>query len=338
MAQRVLTLLAETPVHAGGSEAAGIVDLPIQRETATRLPVIWGQSLKGALRDALRHRLGDEEDVAVFGSSIGTGHAGTDTTPGGVAFGDAQLLLFPAATSIHTFAWVTSPQVLARLRRKLLLLGTSAGRSLELRSPPGASFVGSTAWQGARQVVGPFVQPVRSDTALANLAAVLAGLVFPADGAFDHARRKMSTDVLAADDGVLSELAETATEIVARVQLTADKTVENGPFYSEHLPAETVMAAVLSGREPLLARLTELLDGHAVQIGGDETIGKGLMWCRVHDAASLQRPPQTETEAKTEAAPDSASPEPQTAPVTPRPPAGAAGRPSPASIPKRARS
>src|SRR6187549_1559082 len=99
MAHRVLVLLAETPVHAGGSESLGVVDLPIQREAATRLPVIWGQSLKGALRDALRAALSEEEDKGIFGSRPpGDGGGAGELSRGGVAIGDAQLLLFPAAT------------------------------------------------------------------------------------------------------------------------------------------------------------------------------------------------------------------------------------------------
>jgi CRISPR/Cas system CMR subunit Cmr4 (Cas7 group RAMP superfamily) len=71
MQPRVLFLFAETPVHAGGSEAVGPVDLPIQREASTGLPVIWGQSLKGALRQAVRDATGDKPDEeAVFGSAL----------------------------------------------------------------------------------------------------------------------------------------------------------------------------------------------------------------------------------------------------------------------------
>jgi CRISPR-associated protein Cmr4 len=348
MAQRILVLLAETPVHAGGSEASGIVDLPIQREAATRLPIIWGQSLKGALRDTLRPQLDAAEDVRIFGSPVTAADPDTSadrtTSKGGVAFGDARLLLFPAATLVRTFAWVTSPLLLSRLGRiATAMTGTSVGWNPA--TAPGSTMIAGEAWSG-RQAVGSLVQTVRPDRALAGIAADLADLVFPGDAAFDHARAKLREDLLVVDDGLLAELSETGTDIVARVQLTADKTVGNGPFYSEHLPCDTALAALLSGEERLLVRLSELLDGTAVRIGGDETIGKGLIWCRVHDATSLPRqsatPATTDTPATTPTANPPASPAPAPVPSTPAdpvtaspaPPAVGAG-PSPASMPRR---
>ncbi|MFI5592853.1 type III-B CRISPR module RAMP protein Cmr4 [Amycolatopsis sp. NPDC051758] len=335
MAQRILVLLAETPVHAGGGEATGIVDLPIQREAATRLPIIWGQSLKGALRDTLRPQIDSGEDTRIFGSPVAAGSDSTGdraTTRGGVAFGDARLLLLPVPTLVRTFAWVTSPLLLSRLGRSATVLsGTSTGWNLT--TPPGSTAIAGETWSG-RQALGSLVQTVRPDRALAGIAADLAELVFPAGAAFDPARAKLREDLLVVDDGVLAELSETGTDIVARVQLNADKTVENGPFYSEHLPCDTALVALLSGEDELLARLSELLDGTTVRIGGDETIGKGLLWCRMHDAAALVR----HSAAPAPATPAMPAPVVETAAAAttgaaPRRPGGAG--PSPASIPPR---
>ncbi|WP_158263056.1 type III-B CRISPR module RAMP protein Cmr4 [Amycolatopsis sp. CA-128772] len=334
MAQRILVLLAETPVHAGGGEATGIVDLPIQREAATRLPIIWGQSLKGALRDTLRSQLDPGEDIRIFGSPVAAGSDGAGdraTTRGGVAFGDARLLLLPVPTLVRTFAWVTAPLLLSRLGRiATVLSGTSTGWALT--TPPGSTAIAGETWSG-QQALGSLVQTVRPDRALAGIAADLAELVFPAGAAFDHARAKLREDVLVVDDGVLAELSETGTDIVARVQLNAAKTVENGPFYSEHLPCDTALAALLSGEDELLARLGELLDGTTVRVGGDETIGKGLMWCRVHDAATLPRRSAAAAHLPAAPAPVPATPAAATTPEPARRPGGAG--PSPASIPRR---
>jgi CRISPR-associated protein Cmr4 len=78
-------------------------------------------------------------------------------------------------------------------------------------------------------------------------------------------------------------------EITPRVQLYEDrKTVRNGPFYAEYLPAETLLAAVVEAADDShLAQLRALLDGEVLRIGGDETIGKGLMWCRFADKAEI---------------------------------------------------
>ena len=92
---------------------------------------------------------------------------------------------------------------------------------------------------------------------------------------------------------IVPPLLRECTEQAVRVQLsTSSKTVENGPFYSEYLPAETILAASLTLRQPggddAAARhekhrsaLRTLLHGQLLQVGGDETLGKGLVWCRL---------------------------------------------------------
>ena len=67
-----------------------------------------------------------------------------------------------------------------------------------------------------------------------------------------------------------------------------------GPFYSEYLPAETILAASLTLRRPTgrdsatgdhekqRQALKKLLHGQLLQVGGDETLGKGLVWGRLH--------------------------------------------------------
>lgn len=300
MERRLLTLLAETPVHAGGSAADGALDLPIQREASTGLPVIWGQSLKGALRDAAR---GQSWQVEVFGDpapsaqAVGGSDAGQPAAPsdrgnelrkGKVSFGDAQLLAFPAATLRNTFAWATCPLLLHRLQRKVNLLGISFGSALADLIPAGNS-LGTQGWQGT-QVIGPYVDEVDVKAEVATVGSMLGALACPSGEDFDYTRIKMSADLLVLPDEVLRELSKLGTDVVARVQLKEDaKTVANGPFYSEHLPAETVVVAVLAGETAAhLDHLSDLIEGKPIQLGGDETIGKGVLWCRVHDATSVQ--------------------------------------------------
>lgn len=294
MESRVMALLAETPVHAGGSEARGVVDLPIQRESTTGLPVIWGQSLKGALRQAARDagwELADERRV--FGSRP-PGFTGADEPDegdgsllkGAVSFGDAQLVLFPVPTLRQAFGWVTAPLVLSRLRRRLALAGVTDQRALAVTVPDG-QVAGTDEWQGV-QVLGSVRRNVAGTADMARVGELLAALVCPNGDEFAYTRAKLGKDVLAVDDGTLRALAETGTEITARVQLNPEsKTVANGPFYTENLPAETVLMSVLTGPTVDLDALSGLLDGKPIQLGGDETLGKGVLWCRVHTTAAL---------------------------------------------------
>jgi CRISPR-associated protein Cmr4 len=344
MERRLLTLLAETPVHAGGPESLAAVDLPIQREAATGLPVIWGQSLKGALRQAWRDaKLPDEE--AAFGSrpprrsesaegeaevesaeSEDDGGAGRALTKGAISVGDAQLLLFPAATLRQVFGWVSAPLLLSRLGRKVCLLGADPGTALTATITGGYG-LGAPGWEGA-QVIGPFAENIRADARAGAIGAVLARLVCPDLPAFDFTRRKMSGDVLLVADSTIAGLARMGTDVVARVQLEYEsKKVAHGPFYSEHLPAETVLAALLAGAGEHLDRLAALLDGKPLQLGGDETTGKGVLWCRVHSASSSATA-LAEASSRQEgvpAVPAATSPAPPSAP----------SRPSPAAMARR---
>lgn len=350
MERRLVLLLAETPVHAGGSESLGVVDLPIQRESTTGLPVIWGQSLKGALRQAARDAgWAKEQEEAVFGSAPpgsaedvdldgGGGDAGGTLTKGQVSVGDAQLVLFPAATLRNAFAWVTSPLLLSRLQRKTALLRAGNADILNVHVPDGQG-VGTAGWAG-QQVLGAFIEDVRTTPAVGRIGAALSALVCPNEAAFGYTRTKMADDVLVAHDEVLTGLTQMGTDVVARVQLEPEaKTVKHGPFYSEHLPAETVLAAVLAGPTAHLEHLSALLDGQPLQLGGDETIGKGVLWCRVHSAQSLGEKLHEATKAGGSGASsqaDNAAAQPSSpAPAPPPTSVGAVtGRPNPASMPR----
>ncbi len=127
MVRALLFLYAESPIHAGADSSVGALDLPIQREVGTGLPVIWGQSLKGALRSHARDRWGPEHPrvAQLFGDPPPSGADAQPAKPGRLSVGDAHLVAFPVPTMRATFAWLTSPLVLGRLRRRAgLVRGT----------------------------------------------------------------------------------------------------------------------------------------------------------------------------------------------------------------------
>ncbi|WP_239377156.1 type III-B CRISPR module RAMP protein Cmr4 [Frankia sp. Cj5] len=300
----LLYCYAESAVHAGGSDSVGVIDLPIQREATTRLPTIWGQSAKGALRDHAREDGKNWPDVEkVFGSAPpGTSGAGTDPPkPGWLAVGDLRLVAFPVPTLRNTFAWVTSPLLLARQTRMAELAGLGGLPAIPTVNAgevvPAASF---WAEPGARLAVGEYdmaATPVAD--AVTAWAGWLADNALPAasDGGgrpspsdpFSFFRTKLRTDLLLVSDDDLAALTEEHVELLPRVQLAAEaKTVKHGPWYTEYLPAETIMCSLLrdclpatSPAEPdRMAGLRARLDGELLIAGGDETLGKGLLWLR----------------------------------------------------------
>ncbi|MBN1173565.1 MAG: type III-B CRISPR module RAMP protein Cmr4 [Micromonosporaceae bacterium] len=309
----MLYLYAESPVHAGASDAEGVLDLPIQREASTGYPVIWGQSLKGALRQAAEDDNWPKPLVdSVFGPRVDAAKTGLEV--GRLVVGDAQLVAMPVATLRRTFAWVTTGPALARLARKYRRLGVDVADTPVCATD--AAVAVDQPWSGsAGEVFGPAIVAVdqQPNSDLREWAGRIA-----ADGIGTAAGLKPFSDKLAHDlvlvgDDLSGSLLKECTEIAVRVQLEEQgKTVKHGPFHTEYLPAETVLAASLTLRDPSAAgktgapqpgealqsgetpqpgddprqdeapgRLRLLLDHALRQVGGDETLGKGLVWCRL---------------------------------------------------------
>lgn len=283
MRQYLLYLYAESPVHAGAADSIDVLDLPIQREAATEYPVIWGQSLKGALREAARGQWDDALVKQIFGRDVDSAEDERGGA-GQLAVGDAQLVAMPVPTLQRTFAWVTSDIALARLRRKYSQIGRDTPSVPQLS--PERAVSADEAWiDKTGTVLGPLAVQVSRNSLVSDWADRIAIDVFGEHDTIFPA--KLRTDLLVVGSTVAKTLFRECTEQTVRVQLDSDKQVENGPFYSEYLPSETVLAASLvlrdrSGNEDgVHARLHKLLNETVLQIGGDESIGKGLVWARL---------------------------------------------------------
>ncbi len=296
MTEYVLYLYAESPVHTGAADSVDVLDLPVQREATTGYPVIWGQSLKGALRQAAADA-GDEGGWGgsrveqVFGSAIERPDADGGTRPGTLAVGDAQLVAMPVPTLRRTFAWLTSEIALGRLARKYQALNRRAPDLPGVAQDTGAAASGEWTTQARPEVLGPCLVPLREDSAVTGWAARIADDAFAPDAAFRPFASKFQNDLVLLGSDIVPVLLRECTEQAVRVQLSESKTVVNGPFYSEYLPAETIMAAALTlrGRGDVPENrdaLRGLLDGRLLQVGGDETLGKGLMWGRLIEAVA----------------------------------------------------
>ncbi|MGH3119535.1 MAG: type III-B CRISPR module RAMP protein Cmr4 [Streptosporangiaceae bacterium] len=306
MTEYLLYLYAESPVHTGAADSLDLLDLPVQREAATGYPVIWGQSLKGALRQAAGDHPDWDRDLveAVFGSAPGERGENGGTTRGLLAVGDAQLVAMPVPTLHSTFAWLTSEIALGRLGRKYAAVKQDDIPAVP-EVAPDSGLAAHEAWTHSAsggEILGPYVLSLGAgpDPGMTTWAGRLAAdAVLPEDPE-DPARAgltpfadKLRRDLVLAGSDIVPPLLRECTEQAVRVQLSAtSKTVENGPFYSEYLPAETILAASLTLRQPrggdAAARHEEhrsavraLLRGGLLQVGGDETLGKGLVWCRL---------------------------------------------------------
>lgn len=306
MSRRTLLFIhALTGLHPGSGTALGTVDLPVQRERHTGWPVIPGSSLKGVLRDECRRAVAatshggdlakansdDPHLTAVFGPArveeSDTAHAGA------LSVSDARILAFPVRSLVGIFAWATCPAVLVRLRRDLSYVSEGSGAVPASESwTDGIPVVGqgrvacaadSPLLIGKQMVLEEF-EFVRDDQADAtSIAEWVAGQL---RDELTGARLRKALVVLHDDD--FQHFVAHATEVVARVGLDYErKTVRPGAlFYEEFLPPETLFYSVLAADDSRRggnlisdADVLDFLENHVppfVQIGADETIGRGI--------------------------------------------------------------
>jgi len=294
-AHDVLYLYAETPLHVGMGATIGVVDLPIQRERVTHYPCVPGPGLKGALRAEVElagNEAGNPEVVDVFGPET----ANASDHAGAVSFGDARLLLFPVRSLRGVFAWTTSVPVLARFARDLAAAGI-AGLP-ELPPAPRTSSASASQWAtvnaGGSIVLEEycFSHFAEGDTQARELAEWLAEHALPASSEYDHYRKALTARLVILPEDEFRDFTQVATEVVTRAQLDRDtKTVKRGQLWTEEmLPAETLLYAPLhftkvrrngsamSGME--IGKALRRLSPGRLQIGGDETIGRGIVSLR----------------------------------------------------------
>jgi CRISPR-associated protein Cmr4 len=127
----------------------------------------------------------------------------------------------------------------------------------------------------------------RADGDPAPLARWISEHLLPATKGYEKTRGRFIRQLVVISDDDFTHFARHATEVTARVGLDYEtKTVKEGAlFYQEFLPTETLLYAVVLANPArarqatldtggVLAQLAEMLPG-VVQIGGDETTGKG---------------------------------------------------------------
>lgn len=291
----LLYLYVETPLHVGaGAATGGEVDLPIQREEPTGYPVVRASSLKGALRAAMETRAAAEEVAAVFGSAP---EAPEDQTfAGSVLFGDARLLLFPVRSLLGVFAWTTSAEPLARLRRDAATHGIALPWG---EFPPAAEGTAVVSPDSAlRTAKGQVVLEeitfrAEPEPEAALLARWLATEALPPQGEFAYWRQKLQRDLAVLPDGAFRFFAAHSTEVMHRIRIDRRTgTAAEGALWSEeYLPAEALLWAAMGSQEPARPAGTVQSASDALnwlrkmmppllQMGGDRSLGRGFVRLR----------------------------------------------------------
>lgn len=292
-----LFLYSETAVHAGKGTDLGVVDLPIQRERITHYPMIQPTSVKGALRSACRIKNGGEtkDSIAVFGPDVdGSTHGGA------ISPGEARLLLFPVRSLSGTFVWITCRVVLARFLRDMNKAGLSSLFPEEIPDVLGKN----EAWVSDKNVLLDDSTPPKdnivleefsftagSNDATKEWAEKLAENALPSMLPGDFWKKRLKSQLVVLHDDAFQDFVNYSTEIVTRIKIDAEtKTVVEGALFTQELlPADSLLYSVIYANQPRTKTHSFDHTSQAViswmkkttpnwlQIGGDETVGRGIM-------------------------------------------------------------
>ena len=277
----LLGLLAETSIHAGAGQMAGVIDLPIQREAHTAWPVVYGSAVKGALRS-----LADEQKAPWLNSVFGPETANAHEHAGALLVGDARLVLLPVRSLTSHFKWVTCPALLKRLQADTERLGL---KDAAFTVPKLDDVNSALAHEGAAN--GLFLEEFRFNLKTADLSAVITALARLMGR--EDAVTALQNQLAKVHDDRFNHLARYATPVNAHVCIdNKTKTVKNGMlWYEESLPPDTVLYVGLyaqatrvkeqskSAAEVLNHITRDLFARPYLQLGGNETVGMG--WCKV---------------------------------------------------------
>ena len=275
-------------------------------------------ALRGAAVEAAGSDISAKEKVeAAFGPD--TGHASDHA--GALVVGDARLLLFPVRSMRGVFAWTTSRDLLHRFVRDATLAGLELPWQVPALpetsgddEPPALVSKGSDVVAGGNVVLEEFQFEIREASEVGKIGGWLAENAVPDGAEYGYWRERLPRALVILPEDAFRDFTQYGTEIITRVQLDNEtKTVRHGPWVEEHLPTDSLLyvpvqasrdrfddaAATWKKREARAARdelqewrdvqggdrvmayLGDIIDPGILQLGGDLTVGRGLVRLRL---------------------------------------------------------
>jgi CRISPR-associated protein Cmr4 len=308
-------------MHVGSGNDLGLVDLPIQRESHTNFPKIEASSLKGALREhfegnaktdvaqwhAVQLAFGYDDDFKNLDKDLGEKIKAPFSKPedrsfsGALAFSDARLLFFPVKSMKGIFAYVTCPNVLERFKSDLQLSeGETAKKladSLNLANLENTVASKDALCLGDQLVLEEYAFTVTENDSAKEIARVLG----------EHLGIDLNNKMAVLSNDVFADFVRLYTEVITRNKIDNTKgTVAKGALFSEeYLPAESILYSLVFSGKLFTAKAEnkKVFDNYQgateadklqsyfsdrlkikkgiVQIGGNATLGKGIVKTKI---------------------------------------------------------
>ena len=300
-----------TPLHVGSGSDLGIVDLPIQREKHTGFPKIEASSLKGSFRETLEDKYSDVNDRIKVHLVFGLDASNEESEEvkaffeqkshtefaGALGLTDARILLFPVKSMKGIFAWVTCAKVLQRFTIDLNLCHPPIENSNLKFSPQNTTNALCSSREvmiSDKIVLEEFTFEAETNEKLKNFAKHLGDIL---------GLPELENKCVLLPDTDFDEFVHLSTEVITRTKINNETgTVQSGALFTEeYLPAESVLYA-LTFASPIFAAdedIKAIFNANGapeeeevmkffvdslppyIQIGGNATIGKGIMAIRV---------------------------------------------------------
>jgi len=268
MNTQIVGLLAETSIHPGAGQSAGIIDLPVAREAATDYPVVPGSSLKGALLGLSREPGPDEKERMpkperdrIFGQA---------DNAGALLVSDARLLLLPIRSLSAAYKWITCPHLLERYVRDKQRADHEAATVTRPDIACG-KYLCADKTTDKNTLFLEERQFDHKEGLLDDLVNTIKPLIH-----HEWTRDRLAKQLIVLHDDDFTWFARYGLAVQARNALDEKKTSKN-LWYEESIPADALFYALLAERGPdAIEPVKQLFKDHPyLQAGGNETVGMG---------------------------------------------------------------
>lgn len=281
--KETIYMKAISPIHAGSGQSLTSVDMPIQRESHSNIPKIEGSSLKGSIKHSIYHKSGfDKCNIKknkakdyksfeeIFGSENGNDGASA------ISITDAKLLLFPMRSATDIYKLITCPYVLKRWKEET---NQSFQDSIFNMVEDGCCVVDNDSdLQHLLTKDKVMLEEYIFNAHKENLSSLFGE-------SFEWLQKNK---IVILSDSDFIDMVTMYTEVITRNKIDVETGTAQGTglFSEEYLPAETIMyflvleSAFYKGIEGIGKGALEYFNqkiGHIFQVGGNETIGKGIV-------------------------------------------------------------
>ena len=270
----------ETELFPGGEREVGPVDLTVQRNFKG-IPYMRSSSIKGALRSFYELRNQMDDANLLFGST---------EQAGSIMLGNAEILAFPVKADRELFLYVTSQSQISAYVREATKSGVNIEEdlwSLETGKALSAELEGEVELMDGR-----YTLTLEKNKKLENLARSIAKDVVPEEGGaivpgYSYLKPKLEKLIMV-NDTTFRELTNNGLVIVLRIALDYERKAvvpeRRAMFYQELIPDGTLLFAPLMKtirsepyQEKIESFVNVLKKGLLINLGGDETTGKGVV-------------------------------------------------------------